>query len=79
MAVAGDATSPDDGGDRDRLSVHEVADAPSTDYADLAGDPGDTWWASADDDEPEFDESNVHVRPGRKGSKPRSKTRPSQT
>ncbi|TFD31150.1 ribosome small subunit-dependent GTPase A [Cryobacterium cryoconiti] len=35
-----------------------------------------TWWASADDDEPEFDESSVRVRPGRKGSKPRTKTRP---
>ena len=35
-----------------------------------------TWWASADDDEPEFDESSVRVRPGRRGSKPRTKTRP---
>ncbi|TFC29832.1 ribosome small subunit-dependent GTPase A [Cryobacterium sp. TMT2-18-3] len=35
-----------------------------------------TWWASADDDEPEFDESSVRVRPNRKGSKPRTKTRP---
>ena len=36
-----------------------------------------TWWASADDDdEPEFDESSVRVRPNRKGNKPRTKTRP---
>ncbi|MCY7287232.1 MAG: ribosome small subunit-dependent GTPase A, partial [Cryobacterium sp.] len=35
-----------------------------------------TWWDSADDDEPEFDESSVRVRPNRKGSKPRTKTRP---
>ncbi|HSP52085.1 MAG TPA: ribosome small subunit-dependent GTPase A [Cryobacterium sp.] len=35
-----------------------------------------TWWASADDDEPEFDESSVRVRPNRKGNKPRTKIRP---
>jgi ribosome biogenesis GTPase len=35
-----------------------------------------SWWAGADDDEPEFDESSVRVRPNRKGSKPRTKTRP---
>src|SRR5680860_1708824 len=35
-----------------------------------------TWWASPDDDEPEFDESSVRVRPNRKGNKPRTKTRP---
>jgi ribosome biogenesis GTPase len=36
-----------------------------------------TWWSSADDDEePEFDESSVRVRPNRKGNKPRTKTRP---
>ncbi|MFO7689069.1 MAG: ribosome small subunit-dependent GTPase A [Cryobacterium sp.] len=36
-----------------------------------------SWWENADgDDEPEFDESSVRVRAGRKGSKPRSKTRP---
>jgi ribosome biogenesis GTPase / thiamine phosphate phosphatase len=37
----------------------------------------ETWWDSADDDpQPEYDESSVRIRPGRKGSKPRSKTRP---
>ncbi|TFD90521.1 ribosome small subunit-dependent GTPase A [Cryobacterium serini] len=82
MPVTGNQSSLGEGDDRDRISEHVVTDAASTDnadtdYADLAGDPGDTWWASADDDEPEFDESSVHVRPGRKGSKPRSKTRPS--
>ena len=35
-----------------------------------------TWWSSPDDDEPEFDESSVRIRPGRKGTKPRTKTRP---
>jgi ribosome biogenesis GTPase len=36
-----------------------------------------TWWSSTDDDEePEFDESSVRVRPNRKGNKPRTKTRP---
>jgi len=36
-----------------------------------------SWWSTDDDDEPEeFDESTVRVRPGRKGSKPRTKTRP---
>lgn len=60
-----------------------MAVAPPTDGVDgtagsddLAGVPGDIWWASADDDEPEFDESSVRVRAGRKGSKPRTKTRP---
>ncbi|SDN55179.1 ribosome biogenesis GTPase [Cryobacterium flavum] len=70
MAVeppAGDPTWDDDRG-----RPHDLADS-----GELSGDPGDTWWASADDDEPEFDESSVRVRPGRKGSKPRSKTRPS--
>jgi ribosome biogenesis GTPase len=35
-----------------------------------------SWWATDDDDEPEFDESSVRVRPNRKGNKPRTKTRP---
>jgi len=35
-----------------------------------------TWWDSADDDEPEYDESSVRVRPNPKGNKPRTKTRP---
>lgn len=35
-----------------------------------------TWWSTDDDDEPEFDESSVRVRPNRKGSKPRTKMRP---
>jgi ribosome biogenesis GTPase len=35
-----------------------------------------SWWESDEDDEPEFDESSVRVRPNRKGSKPRTKTRP---
>ncbi|TFB85874.1 ribosome small subunit-dependent GTPase A [Cryobacterium algoricola] len=35
-----------------------------------------SWWAGAEDDEPEFDESSVRMRPNRKGSKPRTKTRP---
>ena len=35
-----------------------------------------TWWSTDEDDEPEFDESSVRVRPNRKGSKPRTKTRP---
>ncbi|MDR6904592.1 ribosome biogenesis GTPase [Agromyces sp. 3263] len=37
-----------------------------------------TWWDTddADEDEPEFDESDVRVRPNRRGSRPRTKTRP---
>lgn len=36
-----------------------------------------SWWSDdADDDEPEFDESAVRVRPNRKGNRPRTKTRP---
>lgn len=37
-----------------------------------------TWWSTDDDedDEPEFDESAVRVRPNRRGSRPRTKTRP---
>jgi len=75
--AAGDQSSPE------ATPVHESsAQGPDTNAdteftpGDLSGEPGDTWWASADDDEPEFDESSVRVRPGRKGSKPRTKTRP---
>ncbi|MGO4104819.1 ribosome small subunit-dependent GTPase A [Leifsonia sp. YAF41] len=35
-----------------------------------------SWWTTDEDDEPEFDESSVRVRPNRKGNKPRTKTRP---
>ncbi|ANJ27635.1 ribosome small subunit-dependent GTPase A [Agromyces aureus] len=36
-----------------------------------------SWWDAGDDeDEPEFDESSVRVRPSRRGSRPRTKTRP---
>ncbi|GAA4367862.1 ribosome small subunit-dependent GTPase A [Agromyces bauzanensis] len=35
-----------------------------------------SWWDTDDDDEPEFDESDVRVRPSRRGSRPRTKTRP---
>ncbi|MCD5347721.1 ribosome small subunit-dependent GTPase A [Agromyces sp. H3Y2-19a] len=36
-----------------------------------------TWWSTDDDDdEPEFDESDVRVRPNRRGSRPRTKVRP---
>jgi ribosome biogenesis GTPase len=37
-----------------------------------------TWWDAGpdDDDDEEFDESNVRVRPSRRGSRPRSKIRP---
>ena len=36
-----------------------------------------TWWDTDDDeDEPEFDESDVRVRPNRRGSRPRTKVRP---
>jgi len=37
-----------------------------------------TWWDAddADEDEDEFDESDVRVRPNRRGSRPRTKTRP---
>ncbi|HEY1105778.1 MAG TPA: ribosome small subunit-dependent GTPase A [Agromyces sp.] len=37
-----------------------------------------TWWSTddEDDDEPEFDESDVRVRPNRRGSRPRTKVRP---
>ncbi|GAA1841070.1 ribosome small subunit-dependent GTPase A [Agromyces salentinus] len=36
-----------------------------------------TWWdADDDEDEPEFDESSVRVRPSRRGSRPRTKVRP---
>lgn len=34
-----------------------------------------SWWSS-DDDEPEYDESDIRVRPSRRGSRPRSKMRP---
>ena len=37
-----------------------------------------TWWSADDDedDEDDFDESQVRVRPNRRGSRPRTKTRP---
>ena len=36
-----------------------------------------SWWdADDDEDEPEYDESDVRVRPNRRGSRPRSKMRP---
>lgn len=37
-----------------------------------------TWWSTDDDEdeESEFDESDVRVRPSRRGSRPRTKTRP---
>ena len=37
-----------------------------------------TWWSADDDedDDDEFDESDVRVRPNRRGSRPRTKTRP---
>ncbi|KRE26083.1 ribosome small subunit-dependent GTPase A [Agromyces sp. Soil535] len=36
-----------------------------------------TWWdADDDEDEPELDESDVRVRPNRRGSRPRTKVRP---
>ena len=36
-----------------------------------------SWWDAGDeDDEPEYDESDVRVRPNRKGSRPRTKQRP---
>jgi len=36
-----------------------------------------SWWDTDDDeDEPEFDESDVRVRPNRRGSRPRTKVRP---
>ncbi|WP_448809407.1 ribosome small subunit-dependent GTPase A [Agromyces bauzanensis] len=36
-----------------------------------------SWWdADDEEDEPEFDESDVRVRPNRRGSRPRTKTRP---
>ncbi|AWB95011.1 ribosome small subunit-dependent GTPase A [Agromyces badenianii] len=37
-----------------------------------------TWWSTDDDedDEPAFDESDVRVRPSRRGSRPRTKQRP---
>ena len=36
-----------------------------------------SWWSDgADDDEPEYDESAVRLRPNRKGNRPRTKTRP---
>lgn len=37
-----------------------------------------TWWSADDDedDEPEFDESDIRVRPSRRGSRPRTKQRP---
>lgn len=35
-----------------------------------------SWWDTGDNDEPEFDESSVRIRPSRKGSKPRTKQRP---
>jgi ribosome biogenesis GTPase len=53
-------------------------DAPAHDTAaeDTDGND-DAWWSTPDDDdEPQYDESDVRVRAGRKGTKPRSKTRP---
>lgn len=35
-----------------------------------------SWWETEEDDEPEFDESSIRVRPNRKGNRPRTKTRP---
>ena len=36
-----------------------------------------SWWETEDDeDEPEYDESDVRVRPNRRGSRPRTKVRP---
>ena len=36
-----------------------------------------SWWdADDDEDEPEFDESDVRVRPNRRGNRPRTKVRP---
>ncbi|MDQ0574742.1 ribosome small subunit-dependent GTPase A [Agromyces albus] len=36
-----------------------------------------SWWSSDDEeDEPEYDESDIRVRPSRRGSRPRSKIRP---
>ncbi|MBT2500255.1 ribosome small subunit-dependent GTPase A [Agromyces sp. ISL-38] len=36
-----------------------------------------SWWSSDDEeDEPEYDESDIRVRPSRRGSRPRSKMRP---
>lgn len=35
-----------------------------------------SWWDTDDDDEDELDESDVRVRPSRRGSRPRTKTRP---
>ncbi|HET6673234.1 MAG TPA: ribosome small subunit-dependent GTPase A [Agromyces sp.] len=35
-----------------------------------------SWWDTDDDDEDELDESDVRVRPNRRGSRPRTKTRP---
>ena len=36
-----------------------------------------SWWdADDDEDEPEYDESDVRVRPNRRGSRPRTKVRP---
>jgi ribosome biogenesis GTPase / thiamine phosphate phosphatase len=36
-----------------------------------------SWWETDDDeDEPEYDESDVRVRPNRRGSRPRTKVRP---
>jgi len=36
-----------------------------------------SWWSDDDDeDEPLFDESDVRIRPNRKGTRPRTKTRP---
>jgi ribosome biogenesis GTPase len=35
-----------------------------------------SWWDTGADEEPEFDESSVRMRPNRKGNKPRTKTRP---
>lgn len=35
-----------------------------------------SWWDTDDDDEDELDETDVRVRPSRRGSRPRTKTRP---
>ena len=35
-----------------------------------------SWWADDEDDEPEFDESDVRVRPNPRGTRPRTKQRP---
>lgn len=36
-----------------------------------------SWWDDGDDDEPEYDESDVRIRPNPKANRPRTKRRPS--